>query len=259
MSSKKELIKLEIVNLRKYQTRPDIKSMNYIRIKTRIFEDPEFQILSVQGKLLWFVILGLAASDNNPIVTLNPRYIAVKHGLQARWIRVSVSKYEQFGWVRTLSRNESGPKEKRSKEKRSKVKDIPNGISATPENAEKKSGAEIIFQLYNIHRGELAIAKTLSKARREKANLRWKENPDRCYWTTVFQKAGTSSFLTGKTERGWKANFDWLIKNEENSLKVFEGAYERGQKQSAKNQATIDALNERYANEDRIQDVSPTI
>jgi len=34
-----------------------------------------------------------------------------------------------------------------------------------------------------------------------------------------------SSFLKGNNKRGWRISFDWLIKNDENYLKVLEGKY----------------------------------
>ena len=40
----------------------------------------------------------------------------------------------------------------------------------------------------------------------------------------VFRKAQGCDFLCGKGERGWKASFDWLIR-EDNFLRVYEGAY----------------------------------
>lgn len=41
---------------------------------------------------------------------------------------------------------------------------------------------------------------------------------------TTFESAEASSFLKGINDRGWAANFDWLIK-EANFIKVFEGNY----------------------------------
>ena len=42
---------------------------------------------------------------------------------------------------------------------------------------------------------------------------------------TVFENAEQSSFLKGKNDRGWSANFDWLI-SDGNIVKVLEGNYE---------------------------------
>lgn len=43
---------------------------------------------------------------------------------------------------------------------------------------------------------------------------------------TVFDKMQSSSFLKGGNARGWKATFDWLLLNDTNWLKVFEGQYD---------------------------------
>ena len=45
---------------------------------------------------------------------------------------------------------------------------------------------------------------------------------------TAFQRADTSAFLSGQGERGWKADFDWMIR-EDNLLKVLEGKYDNAQ------------------------------
>lgn len=41
----------------------------------------------------------------------------------------------------------------------------------------------------------------------------------------VFQTAGKSDFLTGQNDRGWRADFDWLMKPG-NTVKVLEGTYD---------------------------------
>ncbi len=44
----------------------------------------------------------------------------------------------------------------------------------------------------------------------------------------AFQRADASAFLAGQGERGWKADFDWMIR-EDNLLKVLEGKYDNAQ------------------------------
>jgi len=44
-------------------------------------------------------------------------------------------------------------------------------------------------------------------------------------WFEYFTKILDSSFLTGENDRGWRADFDWII-NQNNYLKVTEGRYE---------------------------------
>lgn len=42
----------------------------------------------------------------------------------------------------------------------------------------------------------------------------------------VFDKMQASAFLKGGNARGWKATFDWLLINDTNWLKVYEGQYD---------------------------------
>lgn len=49
----------------------------------------------------------------------------------------------------------------------------------------------------------------------------------------VFEKAEASSFLKGRNNRNWIANFDWLIRDE-NMAKVLDGNYDRPEKENKK-------------------------
>ena len=64
----------------------------------------------------------------------------------------------------------------------------------------------------------------------------------------AFRKANDSDFLCGKNKRGWKANFDWIMQNEENMTKVLEGRYDNsggGSTHEKLEQAYMELQNER--------------
>lgn len=65
----------------------------------------------------------------------------------------------------------------------------------------------------------------LSGKRVDKAKARIREHPSDDWWGSVFRAIGASPFLTGKTKTKWKANFDWLLANDTNAIKVLEGQY----------------------------------
>lgn len=46
------------------------------------------------------------------------------------------------------------------------------------------------------------------------------------YWIEVFKKLESTPFMTGKNKNGWKANIDWVIANDINSVKLIEGKYD---------------------------------
>lgn len=74
----------------------------------------------------------------------------------------------------------------------------------------------------------LSKVTALSDDRKKKIMLRLKVYPEIDWWKKVFNKIRVSKFLMGRTEgdRKWKANFDWLVANDQNPLKVYEGQYD---------------------------------
>lgn len=81
-----------------------------------------------------------------------------------------------------------------------------------------------IFDMYNSICTSLPQVGTLTYGRKYCiSRLLKKYTPEQV--EQVFRKAQSCDFLCGKGTRGWKATFDWLI-NEDNFLKVSEGAYE---------------------------------
>lgn len=73
----------------------------------------------------------------------------------------------------------------------------------------------------------------LTPKRRQHAWARLKEHPIKDFWEQIFANIPASPLLRGlvKTNghQNWRATFDWLIDNELNPIKVYEGNYNRGQ------------------------------
>ena len=87
---------------------------------------------------------------------------------------------------------------------------------------DKSISCQQIVDLYHSICKSFPSVRSLSDARKKaiKARLKSYTIDD---FRTVFENAENSSFLKGE-EGGWKASFDWLIK-ESNMLKVLEGNY----------------------------------
>ena len=71
----------------------------------------------------------------------------------------------------------------------------------------------------------LPKVKELSLQRKEKEKLRLKERSVE-EWKEVFVKLNNSKFCKGEGNTGWKATYDWIISNADNSIKVLEGKYD---------------------------------
>jgi hypothetical protein len=69
---------------------------------------------------------------------------------------------------------------------------------------------------------KLPKTQKITEARKKKIKSRWKENPKMEYWCNVFEILNNSGFHTGENNRGWKADIDWLIRNDTNHVKLLE-------------------------------------
>ena len=108
--------------------------------------------------------------------------------------------------------NVSQAEEDKDKEKELE-KEIKNNISADLQS---------VVDLYHAICVSYPRIRSLSDARKKAIKARLKSYTQEDF-KTLFENAEASSFLKG-TEGGWKASFDWLIK-EANMLKVLEGNY----------------------------------
>jgi hypothetical protein len=101
------------------------------------------------------------------------------------------------------------------------------------DNKKENISCQQIVDLYHSICTSFPSVRSLSDARKKaiKARLKTYTLED---FKSVFEKAEASSFLKG-LDGGWKASFDWLIK-EANMLKVLEGNYEDKQQRFTRNE-----------------------
>ena len=85
---------------------------------------------------------------------------------------------------------------------------------------------ESVVNLYNSITKDLPKVKELGSKRKSLLKARWesgKEKQTLEFWELFFKQVADSDFLNGKSGN-WKANLEWLLK-EENFIKVLEGNY----------------------------------
>lgn len=83
-------------------------------------------------------------------------------------------------------------------------------------------------QAWNELRGPLTAMTKLTAGRRKKLKARISEGLTIQQFRTVVGLCARTPFLRGETEGGWRASFDWLIANDTNIAKVFDGTYAKG-------------------------------
>ncbi len=109
-------------------------------------------------------------------------------------------------------------------------------ISSKGEFEGKKNLEQEFMNAWNSLNFGLAKIKSLSTSRKRHIASRLKE-ASLDEWIYAMKKIGDSRFLCGENNSGWKIDFDWLIENETNRLKIIEGKYEsKGPSQSKLNE-----------------------
>jgi hypothetical protein len=78
---------------------------------------------------------------------------------------------------------------------------------------------------WNEHCGSLSKIDSLCDKRRAKLRTRIAEGLTPEKFLSLVETCAKTPFLRGENDRNWRADFDWLVKNDHNGLKVREGKY----------------------------------
>lgn len=109
----------------------------------------------------------------------------------------------------------------------------------TDREREQKTGAERpapsppvaeykkVQELYNSICTTLPRCTALSESRTNQIKARFSSGFTLAEFETVFRNTASSRFLNGGNDRGWRASFDWLLKDS-NFCKVLDGNYTDG-------------------------------
>lgn len=89
---------------------------------------------------------------------------------------------------------------------------------------EEKNNYQEIADYWNS-KDSLAKIRSLTSRRKLQLAVRLKETAFQTKWKEIIDRISMTPFCTGDNDRNWKADFDWLIKNEDNYTKVIEGKY----------------------------------
>lgn len=214
--------------------------------------------------LIWVMLLTMAGRCNaggmiflTENIPYTPKMLADELGFEENTVQLALAALENIGMVtsthghfaiagweehQNVEGMEKVREQNRLRQKRwyDKQKALPNATPnaiLTPPNApdkeedkeedkEKEKNKSIscqqVVDLYHSICKSLPSVRSLSDARKRSIRARLKAYSLEDF-KSVFEKAEASSFLKGE-DGGWKASFDWLIK-EANMLKVLEDNY----------------------------------
>lgn len=98
---------------------------------------------------------------------------------------------------------------------------------------------EVLMEVYNRERGPMLECRKLTADRRKKCldRIQSRKKDPEAYLAEFTQgviRARASPFLTGQNDREWIADFDWIIRNDENIHKILEGKFDGSRKSKSK-------------------------
>lgn len=212
MNYNKDICILEIINWDKYHPRKDYKSIPWVRINNDIFEDPIWARLPRFSILVWIYLLTVCGRSNSARACFQVRLAAFATRLTPVSIRQVIDGLEQLQKVTVIERTWS-PKltnVKRSLRNETKKHETIRNLN---KSSDDDTPPPKLVDLWNTNAASnLPRVKGINPTRLRKIRAAWKGKPDEKYWVSVIEAVNKSGFCTGKNERGWVANFDWMCK-----------------------------------------------
>lgn len=238
--------------------------MKWIRLWTEeTIKGTTFQELDVTERGIWFSLLAMAGTSLSPgIVEIRKgvgysiKFLAEFISCDEKILQKTLKKLQKFrkiellkdkkrvkivNWEKYQTRYAKYYKDKQDNElsnpdsERNGIKDgiyMPDRKEGEGEEEEEEGEGDKyiltpqkLFDLYNEICVNLPRAREFTKSRKEKSRVRFKEHGEKEFWVKVFTILNKTPFLRGENKTGWRADFDWIIANDQNCVKVLEGRY----------------------------------
>lgn len=122
------------------------------------------------------------------------------------------------------------PQQPEIQHSKSNIQHSKSNIQNSKSNIQNSPDIRRLVDLWNDTCPALTPVKVCTSARRSKIaeRLRHFGDPDKALATfaDVFARCRSSAFLNGRNARHWKVTFDWLMADDTNWVKVWEGRYD---------------------------------
>ena len=200
-----DFIEIEINNWSQYNTRKEYKSPRWFALSNRILESPSMWELSAEEFRAWIYILCQASQKCSSVVKVYFNHANKACSISKRTLLSAIAKLEKDQSIQCHVRGANAACPITVATEQNKTEQ-----NTTPKLVEEKIQA--LGALWNTKVSQLAKVKKLEGKRRDlcvKHHLDYQEGE----WAEIFARADRSSFLTGGGAKGWKASFDWVLKN----------------------------------------------
>jgi hypothetical protein len=236
---------IKITKWDKFNPRSDRSNFSWFRMQNDFFINQSVFALTNFEKLLFVFVACEASKKNNSDVELLTEYISsvirathdeVVSGIESLELQglieitsaVVKPSSRRRKAVITPSNGVSEPSKRRptrrDETRRDETGRDETGRDETDETV-RASALGPLADLWNSNCGDLPKIEANQGKRKTHSSARWQEKPDPDFWQSVIARIASSSFCKGENERGWRADFDFLVKPD-TYAKVCEGKYD---------------------------------
>jgi hypothetical protein len=223
-------ITIELCKWKDWQARRDIKSPSWFKCSHDLFDDDELHDLTNDELVFFLYLLCRASKANEPVFKLNLNRIYENKRFSRKVVLSAFNKLQQNQIVEIVTAGSrtcaygSRPDPVRARTDHGQQTRLEE-TRLEEKREEESASLPPLAVVWNESCGD-GLSKVIgcSSTRNRLAKARWLDKPDPAYWKEVISKIKESSFCLGQNDRGWKADFDFLIRPDTH-LKVLEGKY----------------------------------
>jgi hypothetical protein len=234
----------------------------WFRLYDEMLDDPKAQRLPPQDFKIWINLLCLASRNDGKLPCISDIAFALRISendavtmVERLHIAGLIDKrnggpdgfrYSPHGWdKRQYKSDNSADRVKKHREKRNDECNVSCNVTETPPDTDTDTDADAetdkkdmssdddaltvddVVEAWNSLAGDRGLAKIvkLTENRRKQIKARIREY-DAEDWSTAMAAIYHSKFLCGENDRGWKADFDFLLQPK-SFVKLLEGAYNK--------------------------------
>jgi len=251
---------ITIVNWEKYNPRSDVKHTTWFRVENTLLDDAAIYRLDNDAKMVWIALLARASQHMSGAFELEVGQISAR-------LRVMDAKVEEslkdLQLAKRIQIYASRPRTaRRTRDNRARHSTERNGTGHN--ETEREEGLRLVaalpsalVEIWNTHKapGMPGVTTPLraGRPRTRMTTARLTEDPDLGRWREVVQRIARSKFCCGENDRGWVADFDFLVRPE-TFTKVLEGKYDDRVSKRAAEPAKQSKLDELYPTISRVED-----
>lgn len=218
---------IKVINFEKYNPKPKHGEMKWFRLNADFIFDSKIYSLPISHKVIFVLLCSLCAKSGQGECKVSAKWGQAWCKMKRYRFVQALETLEKVGLIKISSIKElqtvQTTQRKTPKPKKSPLKKLPE---ASPPDASHRVELPPLASIWNkIVERPFSQVRDCSSQRRRLAAARWKANPDTKYWVKTVKRITESRFCSGEGDKGWIANFDWLLKPETH-IRVNEGLYD---------------------------------